>query len=271
MKRQKYINCLYILCMLCLPLAAQQPEGISLRATEKLYEEEPLKQSVLQFDKTDVVFPKIKETDVPYTLTYNYVNQSDKAITIDKVTVSCGCMEAKYDKILVPAGDKGSIKIAFNPHGYSGKVYRQAFVYTSLSAERPTARLTLSGEVVPSKNPWRGYPYHLGTLRTKQKTVNFKVTNRKNKIAEVIACGNGGNQPLNLLVRELPPYLKFYTQPSVIKPGEEADLIFQLDVLQLPKETKSIISIPIILNGLEDSISTSNRTITAVIQFDQSL
>lgn len=268
MKRQKYINCLYIFCMLCLPLAAQQPEGISRRAAEELYEEEPLKQSVFRFDKTDAFFPKLEETDAPYTLTYHYVNLSDKAITIDKVTVSCGCMEARYSRQPIPAGGKGSIQIAFNPYDYSGKVYRQAFVYTSLSSKRPTARLTLSGEVAPSKDSWRGYPHHLGTLRTKQKTVNFKITNRKDKIAEVIACGNGGNQPFNLSASELPPYLKFYTQPSVIKPGEEADLIFQLDVSLFPKETKSVISVPIVLNGLEDSIGTSNRTITAVIQFD---
>lgn len=265
MKLRKRTCCLYMLFTLCLPLAAQR-QGVAHRAPENP-EEEPTDNSLFLFDKTDVVFPKLEETDEPYPMTFHYVNRSDRAVTIDKVSLSCGCLKAEYDKAPVPVDGTGNMTVYFNPHGYSGKIYRQVIVYTSLSAEQPTAQLSLSGEVALSKDPWRGYPHRLGVLRAKQSSVHFKMRNRKGKMAEVIACGNSGGRPLSLSAKGLPAYLKFYTVPAVIKPGGEADLVFQVDAALLPEAIEGAISVPVRLEGLDGSAGGSHRTMTVVIQF----
>lgn len=273
MRTTNHLYTAYMLCLFCvLPLNRVVAQGsISRSAMEEILDPEPLKQEVMLFQQPDATFPELEETDAPYTVEYCFVNRGDGPVSIHKVTVSCGCMAVEYDKEPIPAGGKGNIKISFNPKGYSGDIHRQAFVYTSLSENLPTARLTLTGKVAPSKDSWRGYPHHLGTLRTKQKSVTFKVASRRDKMAEVIACGNSGDKPLSLLAKGLPPFLKFQTSHSVIEPGEEADLIFLFDATQLPMEIESTISIPVTLEGLENSVDSSDQTITAIIQFDKSL
>lgn len=262
----------YILIMLCpmsvLPFTmANAQDGISRRALEDLLEPEPIKQKVLVFSDPDAAFPELEETASPYTVEYSYVNRGKHPLSIRKVTVSCGCMDADFDKKPIPAGGKGSIRISFNPKGYSGNIYRQAFVYTSLSKVQPTVRLTLTGKVAPSNDPWRGYLHRFGTLRAKQKAVTFKVSDHQSKLVEVIACGNSGDRPLTLSVKNLPLYLKFGTSSPVIQPGEEADLIFQYDGTFLPVEASDTITIPVVLEGVGSEATPSQRTLTATIQF----
>lgn len=259
---------LYCLCPFCTlyPWKIQAQEGISRRALEELAEPESLQQSALFFNITEAQFPKIPEEHEPVTVEYGYVNRSDKPLTINKVTASCGCIAVNYDKLPIPAGGKGTIKVSFKPKGYSGPIYRQVLVYTSLSADRPTVRLTLTGEVIASTDAWRGYPHKLGALRTRQRTVSFGVTDRSAKLAEVIACGNSGKVPLSLSAAGLPPYLTFRTSHPVIEAGKEADLIFLFDGSKLPVEEKGTITLPVVLTGLEGA--PEQRTITLVIKLD---
>lgn len=258
-----FINSLWLFCSM-LPLEAWAQGSVSRSAMEKLADPEPIAQQVMLFDEPDAVFPTLEETDAPYMLEYAFANKGDKPLTIDRVTVSCGCLLAEYDERPIPAGGRGSIRISFNPKGYSGTIYRQAFVYTSLSEELPTARLTLTGEVAPSKDPWRGYSHHLGVLRARQNTVIFNVKDRTRKVVEVIACGNSGDRPLTLSAKGLPDYLTFKTNHAVIKPGEEADLIFLLDGTLLPAEAQGTIAVDAVIEGTGDS----GQSVKIIIRLD---
>ncbi|WP_303207649.1 DUF1573 domain-containing protein [Bacteroides oleiciplenus] len=262
------MNRLYCLCLFCALYSwgGQAQNGISRHTIEEQLETEPVQQSVLQFNVADAQFRKLSEDDEPVTLEYSYVNTGDKPLAISKVTASCGCIAVEYDRQPIPAGGKGSILVSFNPKGYSGVIYRQIFVYTPLSAERPTVRLTLSGEVAPSTDPWRSYPYRLGVLRARQQSVSFRVTNRSGKMAEVIACANSSDAPLSLSVENLPSYLTFRTSSPVIDAGKEADLIFLFDGSKLPAKQVETITIPVILTGLEGI--AEQRTLTVVIKLD---
>lgn len=262
---------LFAVCVFCLlfPVGAGAQGGISRRVLLEQTEKETVEQSVMRFEKADAVFPTLEETDAPYTLEYPFVNRGREAITIRKVTVSCGCMAADYAAAPIPPGGRGSVKITFNPKGYSGDIYRQAFVYTSLSDELPTARLTLTGKVAPSKDPWRSYPYRLGALRARQKSVTFKVNARVRKLAEVIACGNSGNTPLTLVAKGLPGYMEFYSEHPVISPGETTDLIFVYDAAKLPEGMpKGRQSVPVTIEGVGEAGTASDSVITINIQFD---
>lgn len=260
-----YLRLLFMISLLCiLPLIeADAQAGISRRAMEELIEPEPIEQNTMVFQVSDATFPALEETDEPYTVEYRFKNRGKHPLSIRKVTVSCGCMAAKFDKKVVPAGGEGVISISFNPKGYSGNIYRQAFVYTSLSKERPTSRLTMTGYVKPSKDPWRGYRHHLGVLRSRQNSVTFNITNRAGKLAEVIACGNSGGKSLKLSAKDLPAYLKFRTHPAEIKPGEEADLIFLFDSSKLPSDVPETLTVPIKLEGMEEE----TPVVTVIFRF----
>ena len=101
-----FINSLWLFCSM-LPLEAWTQGSISRSAIEKLADLEPIGQQVMQFDRPDATFPMLEETDAPYVLEYVFVNRGGKPLTIDRVTVSCGCLSAEYASLLFLSAVKG--------------------------------------------------------------------------------------------------------------------------------------------------------------------
>lgn len=96
-----------------LPLEAWMQGSISRSAIEKLADPEPIGQQVMQFDRPDATFPTLEETDASYVLEYVFANRGGKPLTIDRVTVSCGCLSAEaqgtitVDAVIEGNGDVG--------------------------------------------------------------------------------------------------------------------------------------------------------------------
>ena len=73
---------------------------------------------------------------------------------------------------------------------------------------------------------------HMGHLRLTRKQVSFSRAGKTT--IERIACANSGDHPLKLNALLLPSCLKFYTEPAVLAPGQEGDLVITLDKAKLP-------------------------------------
>lgn len=247
------------------PMEMQAQSGISRRALLELTEPEPMHKSVLRFDTLALCFGRMKEEDKPITLEYHYTNLGQKAVTIQRITTSCGCLSAGFSSKPIQPGEKGKVQLTFSPKGYCGHIYRQAYVYTDLSDKKPTVRLTLEGEVAPPDDKWYNYRHRLGVLRTKRKEVRFIIgrANRGAVQVEAVACVNTGTLPLKLAAEALPPYLEFRTMPTNIQPEEEADLIIRLNATKLPADAKGTLSVPIVLSGLEGT--PQERTMNVLI------
>lgn len=106
-------------------------------------------EQVLQFEHTVMNIGTLSEDDDPAMYHFKYHNVSKKPIYLSKLTTSCGCTVAKYDKKVVQPGEQGEIILVFHPMDQAGDLYREAFVYTDLSKEHPTAKLALVGKVLP--------------------------------------------------------------------------------------------------------------------------
>lgn len=268
MKHYRSIIIASLLLFLLLPSEVQAQGGISRRALLELTEPEPIDQSVLRFDTLTLRFPKMKQEDKPIVLGYRYTNLGKKTVTIQRVTTSCGCLSAEFDRKPIQPGEKGTVWLTFSPKGYSGHIYRQAYVYTDLSGKKPTVRLTLEGEVAPPADKWYNYHHRLGALRTKRKEVRFVIgrANRQTVQAEAVACVNAGTLPLKLAAETLPPYLELRTLRPGIQPDEEADLIIRLDASKLPADAKGTLSVPIVLSGLEGTRQERTMNILITLQ-----
>lgn len=121
-------------------------------------------------------------------------NEGDEPMVITHIRSSCGCLRAEYGREVVRRGDEGRIVVSYSPRGHAGRLYQRLFVYTPLSAERPTAILSLYGEVVASADRSDDYPYMRGALRLRQDTLRFG----RGTSSERIACMNGGQSDLVL-------------------------------------------------------------------------
>lgn len=215
---------------------------------------------VLHFDKAEINVGHLSEDDAPVTYRFRFRNVSKAMVTLTKVSTSCGCTVATFSGSSVKPDEEGEIILNFNPNEQAGTLNKSAYVYTNLSQTQPTAKISLIGKVLPTKNQWVGYPVAMGNvLRLKRTTVSFTEMTNTGTRSERLVCVNSGNTPLKLSALMIPRYAKFRTEPPVIAPGAEADLIITIDGDLLPPTAKSEFRFSVIIDGI--NAAPSDRTI----------
>ena len=223
-------------------------------------------EEVLRFDQKELRLGTLSEDDAPLTCRFSFRNVSRKAVTITRVATSCGCTVATFGKAPVNPGGQGEVTLVFHPFQQVGTLNKHAFVYTDRSDTRPTARLTLTGKVLPTANPWAAdYPCAMGSeLRVKRATVRFNDVADGQVRSERLVCFNSGKKPLKLSALLIPRYATFRTEPDVIAPGTEADIVITIDVNLLPPSAKKEFSFPVVIEGL--SVRPTDRTLQVKVR-----
>lgn len=214
---------------------------------------------ILAFDKKSADIGTLHESDTVRVVKFAFRNVSDTAVTITKVTTHCGCTAAEFSKEPIAAGASSEIVIRYNPKGRYGTINTGALVYTDFSARRPLVKLTLLGNVIDD-DEWSHLPYTMGDLKLKRKQTTFK----NGRTVSRIPCANVGVKPLRLSADLLPQYATFATEPQVLQPGDEGDIVISINPELLPKDTTGTVSFSVIVNGVEGA--PSSRTIKATIE-----
>lgn len=205
---------------------------------------------------------KLSESDDPVARTFLLRNVSGKPLRICRVRTTCGCTVAAYDSTLIAPDGEVMITLTYNPKNRPGTIDVDGFVYIEGFDRQPMVRLSLYGEVLDS-DEWSHLPQMMGTLRLKRKEVHFAELPKQGKTTMRIICANSGVKPLKLTSRILPPYASLHTEPAVIAPGEEADLVVTIDVTKLPVKEGEIRA-PLIVEGVGGK--PSERTLQIVIE-----
>ncbi len=199
------------------------------------------------------------EDDKPVDVMFSFQNVGKETLVVRRIVTDCGCTQASTDKTSYLSGEKGTLKVRYTPKNRVGTIDASTWIYASVSDSQPIAKLTLLGEVLPGKDEWKGYRYAMGTLRLKRKNVLFDLTEDK-VLTERILCANSGKKTLRLTVAKLPPFVKFRTEPEVIAPGEEGDIVIKVDLSLVPKGNKPEKEYIIDLEGLDYSAETAETS-----------
>lgn len=215
----------------------------------------------IQFDQTTSELGTMSENDEPVQRTFTFRNVSGRTLKIARVRTTCGCTVAKYDTVSIAPGATGKVTLTYNPKNRPGTIDVDAFVYL-IGENRPAARLSLYGEVFDN-DMWSHLPYAMGALRLKRKAVSFTELPTKGKPSLRILCANSGNKALKIHAKLLPGYATLHTEPAVIAPGAEADIVITVDVAKLPAGD-AVLRFPILLEGV--SGRPSERTINVTIE-----
>lgn len=216
---------------------------------------------VLRFEALLQDFGVIYETDSPLTVEYHFVNVSGKPVVITRITTNCGCTATEIGDSLLSPGEKGVVRIKFNPRRRSGTVDTNAFVYTSLSSKEPVAKLTLLGNVIDN-DEWNHLPCRMGMLKVKRKEVSFEPVKAGTAPQQRIPCANVGTVPLRLSSELLPAFVSFGTEPVEIAPGEEGDIVITINGDMLPPNAPR--SFSVVVDGVKGRIS--DRTINVNLE-----
>lgn len=216
-------------------------------------------EQIIRFDRTVQDIGILTEDDEPKTYRFVCTNVSAKTVSLERVRTTCGCAVAHVEAGDIEPGGKKNITLVYNPRNHPGTVDTNVFVYLALSKKAPVAKLTLIGNVLPAAGQWARYPYAMGKLRLKQKQMEFKEIAPGKRQAERILCGNSGEKPLRLSAAIIPGFATFRTEPEVINPGEEADIVITVDASKIPHGKGERFSFPVIIEGLD--VRPSDRTL----------
>ncbi len=78
----------------------------------------------------------------PRTYEYGFVNKGTRPLMIARLVSTCSCARAEYDKRIINPGERGVVRLIYNPEGRLGKNIRRVFVYTDENTQ-PSAVLRL--------------------------------------------------------------------------------------------------------------------------------
>lgn len=219
---------------------------------------------VLRFVHPFVQVGRLTEDDAPRTYRFEFTNVSNQPVRITRVATSCGCTAAIFDKAPVAVKGKGVIELRYHPKDQAGTLNGRTFVYTDLSDKNPTAVIALKGEVLPTSDRWREYPKAMGALRVKRKTMLFREVTTHSVQTERLVCANSSNRPLRITALSLPAYAALHTEPAVIQPGQEADIVVSVDGAKIGKAGE--VKFPVILQGVQGRPSDRTLQIEVIVK-----
>lgn len=172
---------------------------------------------------TTLSFGTVAEDAGKWERAVEWHNQGDKSLVVTRITTSCSCLQAVAAKGEVKSGGKSSLKLTYYPKGHPGDVMQRVFIYTNLSSSTPSAVITLKGKVTPSSDHSGDYPRSRGNLLLRRDTV---VIAGDKPQTERIACLNNGSRAMRLETDDFSSKgLKLRTEPAVLAPGKEGDLV----------------------------------------------
>ncbi|MBO7199452.1 MAG: DUF1573 domain-containing protein [Alistipes sp.] len=147
-------------------------------------------------------------------------NTTAEAIEVTVVRSSCSCLKVTTPITRIEADESIALRAEFNPTGRNGGFSIPILLYTALDDAHPTARLTVEGSVVAT-DEWSHLTYRMGSLRLSRKSVSFDCDTR----TERIAVANVSNAPLRLSSQPTTEGIALRTEPEVLMPGEEGDIV----------------------------------------------
>lgn len=168
----------------------------------------------------------IAEDGPEWRSSLRWSNGDGSKTTITRITTSCSCVTAEWDRRKSVDVASGTIEVKFNPRGHIGPVSYKVMVYTTLSAKHPTAIVEIGGRVEPAADGGSLYPYTRGALAMRQQRV--EVPSQGGKVR--VAVKNVGSVPLTVTHdKELTTRgIVAYTTPTVLREGEEGFLWVEL-------------------------------------------
>lgn len=111
--------------------------------------DQPLEASTarVKFEVTEHNFGDIFDDNEQLT-EFRFINTGPEPLIIGEVKSSCGCTVPDIEKRIYEPGERGSIKVIFNPHGKRGSDARTVTVNTN-DALSPSVRLVVKSFVRP--------------------------------------------------------------------------------------------------------------------------
>lgn len=178
-------------------------------------------------------FGVMREVDGKKTVRSYVINKGDTAVSLLKVTATCGCTAVRYQKEPVAPGDSAWIELTYNPFRRPGHFEKGIKIFP---AGGEMIRVPISGTVFASEATIANmFPADGGLLHLSTDTVvpPSPITSKRNLYVDVYNSGDSAVYPAMESDSEAVTF-RFY--PEVIPPGEKGTIGLYVDP---QKETRT--------------------------------
>ncbi len=205
---KKYIQSLFILLFTALSNLSAQQIGPNI-----------------SFEKTVHDFGQIEEEEGQATCRFEFINTGNEPLIINNVRASCGCTASKWTKKPVTPGEKGFIKVTYDPKNRPGNFMKSISVKTNAN-EKKSEILKIKGTVIPKPETLaQQYPSDMGRLRLKSNHLGFgKVYKNQEKTKTLEVINFSDKNPINVSFSNVPDYIDIKITPEKLKPKSKGTI-----------------------------------------------
>ena len=145
-------------------------------------------------------------------------NTTNRPIAVTELRSSCSCIKVYTKPTTIEPYGTLQVEACFSPKGRSSSFSYTIFVYTALDNERPSERVTISGDIYCS-DEWSHLPERAGALRLSRKMVTIEGHGE-----ERIAVANSSDKPIRITTRSTVAGLTLRCEPEVLEPHSEGNI-----------------------------------------------
>lgn len=176
---------------------------------------------LIKFNTTKHDFGKFKEEAGPQTHAFEFVNEGNSDLLITRVAASCGCTTPEWTKHPVKPGEKGYVKITYDPRNRPNKFKKSAAVYSN--GKSNVSVLIVEGDVEPRVLTTEEiYRWPVGeNLRFKSNHLAFTNVVKGEKKIRIMEVINVSDKDVKLGFTRVPPHVTLKSKPEILKAGQK--------------------------------------------------
>ncbi|MGD9928602.1 MAG: DUF1573 domain-containing protein [Mangrovibacterium sp.] len=189
-------------------------------------------QAKIVFDQVEHDFGSFKEEAGSQSFNFNFVNNGATPLILNNVQASCGCTTPEWTRKPIAPGEKGFIKVSYNPQNRPGPFNKTITV--SSNGEVPRTILRIKGNVDPrQKTVAELYPREIGPVRAKSNHIAFVKINENEVLTDSLEIINDSEQTVSLDFKTPPSHLAVKVVPSTLKPHEKGNILVTYDARKI--------------------------------------
>jgi len=176
---------------------------------------------LIKFENTKHDFGKFKEAAGPQTHQFQFVNEGTSDLLVNRVVASCGCTTPEWTKHPVKPGEKGYVKVTYDPRNRPNKFKKTAAVYSN--GKSKVTVLIIEGDVEPRVLTTEEiYRWPVGeNLRFKSNHMAFTNVVKGEKKIRIMEIINVSDKDVKLGFSRVPPHVSLKAKPEILKAGEK--------------------------------------------------
>lgn len=186
------------------------------------------KKAIITFDKTMGDFGKINEEKGKVFIIFNFTNTGNDTLKVTEAKPSCGCITTEWTKTPVAAGQKGIVKVFYDPLHRPGLFEKSVWVHSN--ADVPELTLNIKGEVIAKiKTLQDSFPVKNGNLMLGGNAFYLRNINNKEIKKDSIFLYNPGNKIITLSFKNIPSNVSCKAKPTSLGPKQRGKICITYD------------------------------------------